>query len=68
MPTQCDGCRDGAAFDLPFSMAFQPIVNISTGGVFAHEALVRGPNGGGLVRFSAKSRKEIAMRSTSNVG
>jgi len=47
MPTHCDGCRDGAAFEVPFSMAFQPIVNIRTGAVFAHEALVRGPNGEG---------------------
>ena len=47
MSTQCNGCRDGAAFDLPFSMAFQPIVDIKTGAVFAHEALVRGPNGEG---------------------
>jgi hypothetical protein len=28
MPAQCNGCRDGAAFELPFSMAFQPIVDI----------------------------------------
>lgn len=47
MSTKCDGCRDGAVFDLPFSMAFQPIVNITTGAVFAHEALVRGPKGEG---------------------
>lgn len=47
MSTQCNGCRDGAAFNLPFSMAFQPIVDIKTGAVFAHEALVRGPNGEG---------------------
>lgn len=47
MATQCDGCRDGAAFNVPFSMAFQPIVDITTGAVFAHEALVRGPNGEG---------------------
>ncbi len=47
MPTQCKGCRDGAAFDLPFSMAFQPIVDIISGAVFAHEALVRGPSGEG---------------------
>lgn len=45
MSTQCNGCRDGAAFDVPFSMAFQPIVDIRTGAIFAHEALVRGPNG-----------------------
>lgn len=47
MPAQCNGCRDGKAFELPFSMAFQPIVDIGTGAIFAHEALVRGPNGEG---------------------
>lgn len=40
----------GAAFvarkpsELPFTMAFQPIVNVASGEVFAYEALVRGPN------------------------
>lgn len=47
MVKQCTGCRDGAAFEMPFSMAFQPIVDIQTGATFAHEALVRGPNGEG---------------------
>ncbi|MDB5597485.1 MAG: diguanylate phosphodiesterase [Hyphomicrobiales bacterium] len=45
MTTKCEGCRNGDAFMQPFEMAFQPIVNISTGATFAHEALVRGPNG-----------------------
>ena len=39
----CAGCRDGAAFDTPFTMAFQPMVDLAGGGVFAYEALVRGP-------------------------
>ena len=43
----CRECRDGAGFDLKFSMAFQPIVDVSTGCIFAHEALVRGPAGQG---------------------
>ena len=43
----CQGCRDGTTFTLPFSMAFQPIVDIGTGATFAHEALVRGPHGEG---------------------
>ena len=43
----CAGCRDGQAFTAPFSMAFQPIVDVETGRVFAHEALVRGPEGQG---------------------
>lgn len=38
-------CRDGDAFDRPFSMAFQPIVDVARGQVYAYEALVRGPAG-----------------------
>jgi EAL domain-containing protein (putative c-di-GMP-specific phosphodiesterase class I) len=47
MATGCEGCRDGAGFELPFSMAFQPIVDVSRQTIFAHEALVRGPGGEG---------------------
>lgn len=43
----CSGCRDGAGFDIPFAMAFQPIVDTQTGKAFAYEALVRGPEGAG---------------------
>jgi EAL domain-containing protein (putative c-di-GMP-specific phosphodiesterase class I) len=43
----CTGCRDGAGFDLPITMAFQPILNIANDTVFAQEALVRGVNGEG---------------------
>ena len=43
----CEGCRDGAAFPLPFTMAFQPIVDVEAETVFAHEALVRGVDGAG---------------------
>jgi EAL domain-containing protein (putative c-di-GMP-specific phosphodiesterase class I) len=43
----CAGCRDGAALDFDFSMAFQPIVDITTGLPFAYEALVRGTDGSG---------------------
>ena len=43
--TGCSACRDGKGLDFAISMAFQPIVNITTGQVFAHEALVRGAAG-----------------------
>jgi EAL domain-containing protein (putative c-di-GMP-specific phosphodiesterase class I) len=43
----CEGCRDGEGLDFPFTMAFQPIVDIRTGTPFAYEALVRGVNGEG---------------------
>lgn len=56
----CVGCRDGAGFDLPITMAFQPIVDLRTGTVFAYEALVRGQDGGGagsvLAQVSAENR------------
>ncbi len=45
--SNCDGCRDGAGFDLPIIMAFQPVVDANAGTVFAHEALVRGAAGEG---------------------
>jgi EAL domain-containing protein (putative c-di-GMP-specific phosphodiesterase class I) len=43
----CQGCRDGTDFDIPFAMAFQPIVDTATGTAFAYEALVRGAGGSG---------------------
>jgi len=45
MTEGCTGCRNGDGFGAPFSMAFQPIVDVVGGRVFAHEALVRGPEG-----------------------
>lgn len=47
MSKSCVECRNGDAFPLPFSMAFQPIVDLRTNTIFAHEALVRGPAGEG---------------------
>jgi EAL domain-containing protein (putative c-di-GMP-specific phosphodiesterase class I) len=41
----CVDCRDGAGFDLPIIMAFQPIVDVRNQTVFAYEALVRGRGG-----------------------
>ena len=46
----CQACRDGHAFSLPISMAFQPIVDLQTHTVFAHEALVRGADGAGAAQ------------------
>ncbi|HEY0292810.1 MAG TPA: EAL domain-containing protein [Hansschlegelia sp.] len=41
----CPGCRTPFVMDL--TMAFQPIVDVSDGSVFAYEALVRGLDGSG---------------------
>ena len=40
----CVECAGGAGLDFSFTMAFQPIVNVATREIFAHESLVRGPN------------------------
>lgn len=40
----CSGCRN-SHLDFDFDYAFQPIVDLKTRSIFAHEALVRGMNG-----------------------
>ena len=47
IPTGCKSCAKSASLGFEFSMAFQPIVNVATGVVFAQEALVRGLSGEG---------------------
>lgn len=41
----CDDCGNATRLGFQFDYAFQPIVDINAKAVFAHEALVRGPNG-----------------------
>ena len=43
----CQGCKSGEALPFEFTMAFHPIVDVSNGTVWGHEALVRGINGEG---------------------
>lgn len=43
--TGCSGCRGGDGEDFGLAMAFQPIVDVESGTVFAYEALARGRNG-----------------------
>lgn len=42
----CAACRTEASL-FPFTMAFQPVVDVVAGRIVAHEALVRGPAGEG---------------------
>lgn len=44
-PIGCAECANGAALGFDFSMAFQPIVDAASGGVYAQEALARGLDG-----------------------
>lgn len=49
MSAGCVGCRntDANAFEIPFTMAFQPIVDVSAHKIWGYEALVRGVGGQG---------------------
>lgn len=38
----CKRCKDRTGAELEFSVAFQPIVDLDTGGILSYEALVRG--------------------------
>nr|WP_315875456.1 EAL domain-containing protein [Acaryochloris marina] len=44
MARECDGCLNSSRLNFRFTMAFQPIVNLADGSIFAQEALVRGMN------------------------
>lgn len=65
----CSGCRDGAGFEMPITMAFQPIVRITDGTVFAQEALVRGTAGqsAGEVLKTVSAQNRYAFDQTCRV-
>ena len=56
----CAACKYGVGFEVPITMSFQPILDVSTETVFAYEALVRGQDGGGagsvLAQVSPENR------------
>jgi EAL domain-containing protein (putative c-di-GMP-specific phosphodiesterase class I) len=41
----CDRCKSAPDLDFHFVFAYQPIVDVRTRSIYAHEALVRGPHG-----------------------
>ncbi len=46
-PGRCPGCADAEKLAFGFDFAFQPIVDVGSRTLWAHEALVRGPEGEG---------------------
>mgnify|MGYP001964556490 FL=1 len=48
-PEKCRGCQGSTDLDFDFHFAFQPIIDVRSRQVFAHEALVRGPAGEGAL-------------------
>lgn len=47
--TRCAGCQQSEPLGFDFDFAYQPIVDLGKGVVFAREALVRGPAGEGAL-------------------
>jgi EAL domain-containing protein (putative c-di-GMP-specific phosphodiesterase class I) len=55
--TACGGaCAN--AIDFPFTMAFQPVVDVVAKRIYAYEALVRGPNGESAASVLSKINSE----------
>lgn len=58
----CDACRPQAPLGFDFSFAFQPIADVERRRIFAHEALVRGPNGESAASVLAQVRDDNRYR------
>ncbi|WP_296260928.1 MULTISPECIES: EAL domain-containing protein [unclassified Pseudomonas] len=58
----CKGCKDSPELDFNFDFAFQPIVDLRTRAVFAHEALVRGENGEGAQSVLSRVNDQTRYR------
>lgn len=61
-PRDCDDCGKAERVGFAFDYAFQPIVDIERKAVFAHEALVRGPNGEGAMTVLAQVNEHNRYR------
>jgi len=53
-PKDCENCGNGARLDFGFEYAYQPIVDVELRTIYAHEALVRGPQGEGAASVLAQ--------------
>ncbi|MES4787277.1 MAG: diguanylate phosphodiesterase [Nitrospiraceae bacterium] len=59
-PRGCRKCKDNQELGFDIVFAYQPIIDMRTRSIYAHEALVRGPNGESA--FSVLSRVTDANR------
>lgn len=58
----CVACKNDEPFEFEFEYAYQPIVNLATRSIYAHEALVRGPNGESAASILAKINDDNRYR------
>lgn len=54
LPDDCGGCGNADRLGFQFDYAYQPIVDVGNRSVYAHEALVRGPQGEGAMSVLAQ--------------
>lgn len=58
LPSSCGGCGSTHHASIDFEYAFQPILDVDDRRIFAHEALVRGPNGEGAMSVLSQVNEE----------
>lgn len=58
----CSECLNGAGLDFDFTMAYQPIFNIQSKTIFAHEALIRGKENQSAYSILSKVNDENRYR------
>lgn len=58
----CAACKNPVGLDFDFEYAFQPIVDFKAKNIFAHEALIRGPNGEGALSILSQVNNENRYR------
>ncbi len=61
-PRDCDDCSKAARLGFGFEYAYQPIVDLSQRTIYAHEALVRGPNGESAASVLAQVNEDNRYR------
>lgn len=61
-PRDCEDCGRAERVGFDFDFAYQPIVDLNDGSVFAHEALVRGPQGEGAASVLAQVNEHNRYR------
>jgi len=61
-PVGCQGCQGTGSLGFQFDYAYQPIVDASMRSTFAHEALVRGPNGEGAASVLSQVTEQNRYR------
>jgi len=58
LPSACGACRGGTVEPFPFTMAFQPILDVEEQSSYAFEALVRGLEGEGAYSILSQVTEE----------